>query len=138
MEINGVKKNCMPQTRLARKQQLHGTGYRAGCEVIPLCNTTGAAVQLKKSIEVIHARRGTEVIAAHVETAASTVGRRIKLGDIKITSDRVPRPFPFTSRSVPFERNYRQSAASICQFAFCGEMIQGGSDGDQPPPPEES
>jgi len=63
VEINGVKKNCMPQTRLARKQQLRGTGCRANCEVIPLCNTTGATVQLKKSIEVIHARRGTKVIA---------------------------------------------------------------------------
>ena len=63
VEINGVNKKCMPQTRLARKQQLRGTGCRAGCEVIPLCNTIGAAVQLKKSMEVIHVRRGTEVIA---------------------------------------------------------------------------
>ncbi len=55
VEINGVNKNCMPQTRLARKQQLRGTGCRADCEVIPLCNTTGAAVQLKKSMDVIRA-----------------------------------------------------------------------------------
>jgi len=56
VEINGVKKDCMPQTRLARKQQLRGTGCRAGCEVVPLCNRISAAVQRKKSIAAISTR----------------------------------------------------------------------------------
>jgi hypothetical protein len=57
VEINGVKSNCDTAARLARKQQLRGTGCRAACEVISLCNTTGATVQFKEFMQPISRNR---------------------------------------------------------------------------------
>ena len=61
VEINGVKKNCMPLHGWHANSDFAGTGCRASCEVIPLCNRTSAAVQLKKSMEVIDAGGVTKV-----------------------------------------------------------------------------
>lgn len=67
----------MPLQGGARKQHLRGTGRGASCEVIPLCNTTGAPVQLKKFIAVIHPSRVTEVTLfspkVHVAIAVSAL-----------------------------------------------------------------
>jgi hypothetical protein len=125
VEINGVNKNCMPQTRLARKQQLRGTGCRAGCEVIPLCNTTSATVQLKKSMDVIRARRSTEVTARQrietLETAASAVSPEPALSEhpradgAKPGDSATKAESPFNARADPLNRDSARLALTVCQ-----------------------
>jgi hypothetical protein len=63
VEINGVKKDCMPQTRLARKQQLRGTGKQSRLRSDSSMQESARRVQFKEFMEVIRARRVTEVIA---------------------------------------------------------------------------
>jgi hypothetical protein len=70
----------MPAAGLAYKRQLRGTGCGAGLRSDSTMQHNGAAVQLKKSMDVIHARRGTKV-TSHVATAASAVSTGQSPGD---------------------------------------------------------
>ena len=72
-------------------------------EVIPLCNTTGAAVQFKEFIEAIHAHRGTEVMS-HVATATSAVSPEPALSVRSKSKGRSPATRPQSSPILMFGR----------------------------------
>src|SRR6266536_2484966 len=75
VEINGVETDCMPRQGWQANSSFAGTGCRAGCEVVLLCNRTGATVQRKKSIVMIHMWRQPAVLSGRkpgdLETNAS-------------------------------------------------------------------